>query len=328
MHPPFDPALVREHVLRSIALARRSRFHFPACYLDLRLEQMDQASSRATMPRGLHNIDADGEVNIAALATLADITLGAAMRPHVEPQARMATVRLELRFTGLPIDGDVAAVARYDGQASGLQYPQGQCSGELRVGERTVAHANASFVNPPVPAGIKLATITTNEHLAVGLEETGALDESETFVLARAERALRAVNAASNKQRSSPRGFIEEFWEQRVRLSGANAASKTASNAVTPGFHTGNRVGHLQGGVLFGVAAATAKALAPAGSAMTGASAWFISPGIGPLKIKSCFLQEGKNISVVRTEVFAANRTRVLEMVSSHARKGAGRPHK
>ncbi len=62
---------------------------------------------------------------------------------------------------------------------------------------------------------------------------------------------------------------------------------------------------------------ATAAAAVP-GSLMTGASAWYISPGTGErLGVKSTILQSGKTIAVVRTEVRSGQRL-VLAMMTSH----------
>jgi acyl-coenzyme A thioesterase PaaI-like protein len=84
--------------------------------------------------------------------------------------------------------------------------------------------------------------------------------------------------------------------------------------------HVGNRVGHVQGGLLLNAALATAIGAVPHHPLLTAASAWFISPGQGKaLNSRSTVLQKGRNVAVVRTEVFAAGGKRVLEAVSNHA---------
>jgi acyl-coenzyme A thioesterase PaaI-like protein len=53
---------------------------------------------------------------------------------------------------------------------------------------------------------------------------------------------------------------------------------------------------------------------------LTAAAAWYISPGQGnALTTRSTVLQTGRNIAVVRTEVFAAGRKLVLEVITNHA---------
>ena len=68
------------------------------------------------------------------------------------------------------------------------------------------------------------------------------------------------------------------------------------------------------------IALATAVAAVPQHPLLTGASAWYISPGQGKtLTTRSTILQTGRNVAVVRTEVFAAGRKLVLEVISNHA---------
>jgi acyl-coenzyme A thioesterase PaaI-like protein len=53
---------------------------------------------------------------------------------------------------------------------------------------------------------------------------------------------------------------------------------------------------------------------------LTGASAWYISAGMGKsLRVRSRILQQGRTIAVVRTEVIGDNQRRVLELLTSHA---------
>jgi acyl-CoA thioesterase len=79
-------------------------------------------------------------------------------------------------------------------------------------------------------------------------------------------------------------------------------------------------VGHVQGGLLLGLAAITARAAAPRHPQLSAVAAWYISPGQGrALKIASKRFHEGRSFAAVRTEVRNADGTRVLEVVSHHA---------
>jgi len=323
--PEFDPAALRECVLRGIDVARTSPFNLPACFLGMHVESVDAKTAVVSIGRGIHNINADGQVNIGVLAVLLDMVLGVAMRQHVGSVTRMATVSLTIELNGEPIDGDVHAIGRYDGPVLGLNYAQGQCSGELRVGERVVGHTRGTFVNPVLPTGNVLKPIEAGrprrvrEHVLAVSDLTPA----EMAIYDQANRALRRLASATNKARARPRSFIEEFWEQRPRASGQGRAA----NTIMHGPHIRNMAGNLQGGVLYGAAVATAQALVPPEFALVGASIWFISPGVGILKARSRFLQQTRNISVVRTEVFGSDGQRVLEAVSTHARKGTRAAH-
>jgi acyl-coenzyme A thioesterase PaaI-like protein len=71
---------------------------------------------------------------------------------------------------------------------------------------------------------------------------------------------------------------------------------------------------------LLHAALATAEATVPNHPLTTGVSAWYISPGQGKeISARSTILQSGRNVAVVRTELFNAERKLVLEVVSNHA---------
>ena len=321
----FDPAIVRENVLRSLSVARVSPFNFPACFLGMHVERADAQTAEVSIRRGLHNVNADGQVNIGAVAVLLDVALGVAMRQHVGSVARMATVSLSIELNGEPIDGDIHAISRYDGPVRGLHYAQGQCSGEFRVGERVVGHARGTFVNPVLPSGVVLKPIPAGRPRRAHDQvlTVSELTPTEAAIYDQANRALRRVASPINRARQRPRSFIEEFWDQRPRVT---AVGRT-SNTIVHGPHNRNTAGHLQGGVLYGATVSTALALVPAEFVLVGTSLWFISPGGGRLKARSHLLQQTKNIAVVRTEMFGADNKRVLEAITTHARKGthAGR---
>ena len=121
------------------------------------------------------------------------------------------------------------------------------------------------------------------------------LDREEKAILARADAAL-----------ASRGNFIETFW------GGAGSCEN--------GLHAGNRVGHAQGGILVGMAAANAAAALTGSWQLSGLTALYISPGEGrTLRAGSTVVHEGRLTAVVRTRVTGRNRRRVLEVVTTHA---------
>jgi hypothetical protein len=124
---------------------------------------------------------------------------------------------------------------------------------------------------------------------------------------------LLACDAALAK--TSPQAsFIQNFWGGAPRHS-----TQGANNRVTIGAHIGNRVGHVQGGILLGFAATNACAAAPSSMMLSNVSAWYISPGRGEkLVIRSRILHTGRTTAVVRTEIKTIGGERVLEAVSQH----------
>ncbi len=312
---------LRKHVLDAIALNRVSDFHFPACYLGVTAERVDADGSLMVIPYGPHVTDSKGAIDVAAIAILADMSLSSAMRPHVDPTSRMATVTLHLHFTGVAARERLFASGHLEGLLQGPtgipgtpRAGQGRCSAELRAGVDLICLASATFANPPLPPGVTLAPFPwqCRSGSPTPLAMRG-LTADERRIMRRAEHALRS-DASAEAQAS--KGFIERFWGLAVDAATEGKAAAT----LVPGPHIANRVGHVQGGVLFGIATATAQAALPAPALLTGASAWYISPGDGVrLRFRSTLLQLGKTVAVVRTEVFAAGRRRVLEMVSGYA---------
>jgi acyl-coenzyme A thioesterase PaaI-like protein len=89
---------------------------------------------------------------------------------------------------------------------------------------------------------------------------------------------------------------------------------------VKIGPQIGNRVGHVQGGILLGLAQATASAAVPDHPAVSTVSAWYISPGQGKsLSVRSKVVHAGRSFAVVRTEIRNTDRSLVFEAMSNHA---------
>jgi acyl-coenzyme A thioesterase PaaI-like protein len=302
-----------ERVRRGIAANRVPGLHFPGYFLGLHARGMDKSEAWTAIPYGPHCANTNGDMNIAAIALLADMGPGAAMRMHLPPASRMATATLQLQFTGIPVRSDLECHARFDGFFEGAAAVQGRTSGRLIADGKVVCHAVGTFATPPAPPGTKLVPVpwAAMEQLPPPLAvREMAVDEKSILKSARA--ALKSADAEVEVKRS----FIEHLWAQIAspRTGGG------AGNAVRIGPHIGNRVGHVQGGVMVGIAAASAVAALPQNARLTGASAWYISAGMGKsLRVRSRILQQGRTIAVVRTEVIGDNQRRVLELLTSHA---------
>lgn len=115
--------------------------------------------------------------------------------------------------------------------------------------------------------------------------------------------------------------FIQQFWGGSATRHGTAVASRH----LLIGPHIGNRVGHVQGGIVLGMAAATACDLAPGTMNLSNVSAWYISPGRGKsLTVRSRFVHAGRTIATVRTQVRTSDRQLVLEAVTLHSARAAG----
>jgi hypothetical protein len=172
-----------------------------------------------------------------------------------------------------------------------------------------VCHATGTFIVLPPPPGVNLAPLPWQRESgapSTPLELKG-LEPEERSVMKACESAL--------KRADHEHAFIEHFWDVLP------APTRDGARCVVKlGPQHGNRVGHVQGGLLLGLAAITACAAAPRHPRLSGIAAWYISPGQGrALKIASKRIHEGRSFAAVRTEVRNADGARVLEVVSHHA---------
>src|SRR5690606_31111830 len=118
-------------------------------------------------------------------------------------------------------------------------------------------------------------------------EDAGAPDAAEVEVLARCEQAEAAATEAHP--------FIEHFWCGLPRRQNGDACLE-----VPVARHLGNRLGHVQGGLLLGMAMKTADRALPAAMRLSNISAYFISPGMGPaLTVRSNVTHQGRRLATV-----------------------------
>jgi acyl-coenzyme A thioesterase PaaI-like protein len=305
---PSDEHDIRQRALRALAGNRNPGYHFAGHFLDLQCRRFEAGEAAFELEPGPHCVDPDGTMNLGALLLLADMALAASTRLYVDSSARTATLLLRVEFTGVEMRGLLRAEAKSTGFSPHTALPQAACTGAMFAAEAEVVRMSGVWVAPPAPEGHALHPLPwEREHAAPAPAlATAQLDPLEKNVMRRVAQALRAAPHL---------GFARSLWDPAVRHTPRGAASRLAV-----GMHVGNRVGHVQGGLLLNAALATAIGAVPHHPLLTAASAWFISPGQGKaLRSRSTVLQKGRNVAVVRTEVFATGGKRVLEAVSNHA---------
>jgi acyl-coenzyme A thioesterase PaaI-like protein len=259
------------------------------------------------MEVGPHIADTRGDANFGALAMLADVALGVAIRSQLAPESRLATVALHLQVTGAPARGLLEARATFESFLEEAAGRQGLARVRVKSGDALVAFGSGAFMTLPPPPGVELHPVV-QERPDVPLAE-GDLEPRERELLAHADGAL--ARAAGDH------AFIDHFWGTVAR------ATEAGADCTTPnGMQVANRVGHVQGGLLVGLAAATASAALGPPWRLSSISAWFVSPGEGAtLETRSTIEHRGRLTGVVRSRVSGEAGRRVLESVSSHALK-------
>jgi acyl-coenzyme A thioesterase PaaI-like protein len=305
---PKDQDAIRQRTLRALARNRIPGYNFAGNFLDLQCRRFDRGGVVFDLEPGPHCVDADGTMNLGAVTFLADMVLAAASRAFADPSARTATLLLHIDFTGVEARGRLTAEATSDGFSSRTALPQANCVGSIRAAGGEVARMSGTWVKPPAPGGRPLDPLPWERRkpVAVPALSPADLDPFEKKVVRRVEQALRHAHHG---------GFLRNLWGPKVLHTPRGAASR-----FTLGLHVGNRVGHVQGGLTVNLALMTAIGAVPHHPLLTAVSAWYISPGQGrALTSRATVLQKGRNVAVVSTEVFAAGRKLVLEVVSNHA---------
>jgi acyl-coenzyme A thioesterase PaaI-like protein len=315
-----SPAAVRDEirgrVLQAIADTRTPGLHFVGHFMGTSWDDITPESARLSIEAGVHGTDAGGEANLNMVTTLIDMALANAIRARLSMDTgmRLGTVSLHIAFTGVPLRGRLDAVAHCEGWVEGALTRQGIAHCRLTAAGRVACMASGTFMELPPPAGVTLAPLPWQP----GGRPPGHpiavrdLEARERAIWKRAGDALERADARTS--------FVEHLFAQFPVPDGTGRAHCR----MPMGLHSGNRVGHAQGGVTFALAARTAAAAAPAGHRLVEASAWYLSPGEGrSLKAVSRVSRAGRRLSVVDTRVIGKAGSLALEMVSTHCAHGA-----
>jgi acyl-coenzyme A thioesterase PaaI-like protein len=287
---------IRRRVLRGIALNRIPGLHFPGNFLDVSFDKVGRGDVRLSLDPGPWCTDAASEVDLSALAMLADLALGASIRAQLSREARIATVSLALQFTGAPARGRLHARGEFQGFFHRAAGRLGLSRVSVAGSAGQVCYGTGSFMALLPPKGMTLHPVPLRNRQSippVPLNEKNLYPE-EQRILQYADAALAARG-----------NFIENFWG--------------GAGPLANGLHAGNRVGHAQGGILVAMAAKNAVAQLAGGWRLATISAFYISPGEGrTLRAASTIVHRGRLTAVASTRITGKNRRLVLEVMSTH----------
>ena len=297
-------------MLRAIALNRTPGLHFPGNFIELSFDRVASGDTRVSYETGPHCLDAHGTTDIGSLAVLADFALGTAVRADLDPATRLATVSMTLELGAAPRAGIVRAASRCHGFVGEGEGRTGRGRVVIEDAGGEVGYGSGAFMVLKPPPQRTLHPVPLRKR---GDAEPTPLAERD---LAPDElRILRHADEALEHAAKSGQPFIRHFWGFLPQ------AARGAASCVMPvGPHVGNRVGFVQGGVLLGLAAATAAAALPERWMLSAIAAAFVSPGEGSaLKAQANVVHHGRRVSVIRSEITRSDGRRVLEVMSTHA---------
>lgn len=307
---PAESGAIRARVLDGMARDRVPGFSFSGHFLDTTWPRIGSDSAEVSIPLGPHCADPDGRMELTALLMTLDAALATPTRLFIHPGERIATTHMHVQFTGAPVEGRLDADAVFEGFTQGDAVGQLLSRGVASAGGARVCHGSASFMRLPPPPGTRvLAPLPWQRTEAVEVPVLGEadLDERERAILARCDGALAGEFAGES--------FARRFWDIAPRRDEGGAVTRTVT-----GPHLANRVGHVQGGILLGLVAETARAAVPRHGVFSSLSAWFLSPGRGAaLECRACIVHQGRSFAVVRTEITGDGGVRVMEAMSAHA---------
>lgn len=299
---------IRAQVMRAIALNREPGYHFAGNFIDIAYDRFEESGTLITVEDGPYLRDADGGANIAAVGLLADMALAATVRTGMAPDIRLATINLHLSFTGAPFVGRLSAEGVKDGRVEGMSGETWLGRVALSAGGRTALRAQGSFIVLPPPKGMTLSPLKLRGGKRVPTPVLeGAMSRAEKGIARLAEASLRECRGS----------FLRRFW-----CGDPHAVAGGAACVVRNGPHIANRVGHVQGGLLAGLALSTAATALPPGWAFLDASVSYISPGEGrSIRLRSTVVHHGRSVAVIRTQAKASGGKLVMEVTSTHAHR-------
>lgn len=281
-----SPAVRR--ALRAVARQRSVGLHFFGHFAgielvgersdgaELRLERFDPEVSRALSPY--------------ELGTFADLTMGQSIRTRMPEGLRLATSSLALHHGPTSVARAYLAV----GEVQWLDLERRTATATCRITDETgrlVVVASGSFSALPPPRGVTLKRITWDV-LEDGVPGVGLADlEGDE------ERAVRAVGEAVALA-SSGDAVVEELVGVRWSEEG-----DTLVGTLDAGPQHVNRVGHLQGGLIYGLAATAAQRLVPGASVVEGHVQFLRAGQPGPVQVRAERLRVGRSVGFARVQL-------------------------
>jgi len=233
--------------------------------------------------------------------------MAACVRAEVLRDVRLATVNMHLQLFTAPHAASIDAVSRFEDMVAGRQ---GVASVAMRSAGGLVGLGSAAFMVLDLPEGSRVPPMrpAVLAEPAMLPDPRDGLDAVEQAIYRRAEAALAEPSVEG--------GFVRRFWGIETRKSETGATGTMAA-----GPHVGNRVGHVQGGLLVGFAEETARAaLAEGDWAPTSISSTFLRPGEPPaVRGEAQVVHQGRSTAVVAVKLFNPDGRQALQAMLTYA---------
>jgi acyl-coenzyme A thioesterase PaaI-like protein len=263
--------LVLARALHAVGRARALGLHFYGHFIGIGGSLAVDGRSEVWTDGEPEGAGAPG-VSTTALATVADLAVGAAIRSHLDPGCRLGTVTLSIRHPQVSIHGPI--IARGEAEPGDGDLNPGRCL--LSTPDGTiVGNAQAWFAWLPPPPGrvLSLMPWEYTDPPPYVVPALADLDEQEAAAVA----AARAAGARASRRGTS-------ISDELLNFDWRSAIEGCSSGELANGPELGNRVGHIQGGALYGAAAlVAARALNVPAAIVIEGHYQFVRPADGAL---------------------------------------------
>ena len=296
-----------QRVERSLLISREARLAFPTVFMGATGRPAGDGAAVMTFKNDATFADGTGQLDWCALCALVDAVLGAVSDMKTGPRVRPATARIDLQVTGAAAEGDVSVDARFLAFSNTNRVRQSLVAAAIKSGDMLVGNASATCVLLELPTGQTRAQWPW-------LPDDFKLEPPDAIAFATQElEALKACEQAEAAV-TAQHPLIEHFWCGIPETSGGKACLQLS---VAP--HFGNRLGHVQGGLLVGMAIKVASAAARRDTRLSNISAYILSLATGPvLDVHSHVVRQGRNLTLVQTRITGASGKPVVEATSQH----------
>lgn len=309
---PIDDHAIVKKALRAIALNRTPGYSFCGNFFDFSYDSADQDHSIVHVKPEAQSVGSSGQIHTVVQAILADMGLATCLRYNIGDRHRTATVSLSLQFTGVVPNGDLVATSYSQAHLQGVQGRQGISQTRLTCGDELVAIGSAAFMILPMPEGTILPPVpwVSQKPPANPPLDLQSLNEKEEWILHRVRQSVAECE-------KSGENFLSHFLTLAPQLVEGGSVCE-----VENGPHIGNRVGHVQGGIILAIGMVCASAALGDGWLLSGVTATYISPGEGDMiRAQAVVVHQGRMTAVVKTSVRSGSGKVALEVLSTHARR-------
>ncbi|MCD4526630.1 acyl-CoA thioesterase domain-containing protein [Nocardioides sp. cx-173] len=234
----------------------------------------------------------DLPVEVTSLVTLADLSLGFAIRAQGSRHQRLATTSLSLQLVARPRG---AVTCRSEVVWTSADATRALVHAHLTdAADGPVAEAQAWFLTLPIPPDAEVTAMPWERRpSAVPRLSAADLTPEESAAVTAATIAAQRANALG-----SP------VARELLGLEWSETSAERVVGAVEVGPHLANRIGDVQGGALFGIAATAAERLMGEGLELADAGMQYLRPVRGSrLSVTATAVRRGRSAGFVEARI-------------------------